>query len=55
MEEVLPMKPYAAEWEHVGHGHESRLYKPLTHIETGVPWLFFVLYCGVFLSLILGS
>lgn len=55
MEETLPFRPYTAEWQHVGHGNVSRLYKPLTHIETGVPWLFFVLYCGVFLALILGA
>ena len=52
MEDLLPLRPYSAEWQYVGQGVVSRLYKPLTHIEVGVPWLFFVLYCGAFLALV---
>ena len=54
METLLPLRPYTAEWDLVGRGDVSRLYKPFTHIEIGVPWLFLALYALVFLSLILG-
>lgn len=54
IESLLPVRPYRAEWDFVGRGYVSRLYKPFTHIEIGVPWLFFVLYATVFISLILG-
>lgn len=54
MECLLPLRPYSAEWDLVGRGYVSRLYKPFTHIEIGVPWLFLVLYATVFISLILG-
>ena len=54
MELLFPLRPYTAEWDLVGQGHVSKLYKPFTHIEIAVPWLFFALYGLVFLSLILG-
>jgi hypothetical protein len=50
---LLPLRPYSAEWDLVGRGYVSRLYKPFTHIEIGVPWLFFALYATVFMLLIL--
>jgi hypothetical protein len=47
LEALLPVKPYAAEWKLVGEGKVSRLYLPLTHIETKVPFFFMLLYLGV--------
>ncbi len=41
IEKLLPLKPYGAEWEAVGRGKNPKLYKPVSHIETGVPLIFF--------------
>jgi hypothetical protein len=49
IEQLLPLKPYTAEWDYVGRGQHSRFYKPFTHIELYVPWLFFALYLIVLL------
>lgn len=40
IEERLPISPYAAEWEAVGRGRNPKLYRPLSHIERAVPWIF---------------
>lgn len=47
IEKRLPISPYDAEWERMGRGVESRLYKPLSHIELGVPWIFLFLHAIV--------
>lgn len=44
IERRLPVSPYDAEWEAMGRGNNPKLYKPFTHIETGVPWVFVVLH-----------
>ena len=44
MEEHLPLKPYKVEWDEVGHGEDSSLYKPFTRIEVYVPGMFALLY-----------
>ena len=44
IEKHLPLSPYDAEWEAMGRGNNPKLYKPFTHIETGVPWVFVVLH-----------
>lgn len=44
IEKLLPIRPFAAEWEAVGRGEKKKLYWPFTHIEQSVPWLFIVLY-----------
>jgi amino acid permease len=49
IERLLPLKPYSAEWDYVGRGSHSRFYKPFTHVEINVPWLFFALYVVVML------
>jgi hypothetical protein len=36
----LPVSPYDAEWEALGRGKDDDLYKPVTHIERAVPWIF---------------
>ena len=47
IEKRLPLSPYDAEWEAMGRGNNPKLYKPFTHIETGVPWAFVVLHAFV--------
>lgn len=47
IEKRLPLSPYDAEWGAMGRGANPKLYKPFTHIETGVPWVFVVLYALV--------
>ena len=44
MEEHLPLKPYKVEWDEVGHGEDSSLYKPFTRIEVYIPGMFALLY-----------
>lgn len=48
IEKRLPLNPYDAEWEAMGSGKNSKLYKPVTHVEIGVPWVFFMLHVFVF-------
>lgn len=50
IEELLPIKPYDAEWVALGSGEDPRIYKPFTDIETRVPWIFFVLHILLLLS-----
>lgn len=52
MEKLLPLSPYAAEWEAAGKGKDSKKYHPLTHIEVGVPIIFLVLHAFVVLRTI---
>ena len=40
IEERLPISPYAAEWDAVERGRNPKLYRPLSHIERFVPWIF---------------
>lgn len=47
IEARLPISPYAAEWEKVERGKNPRLYRPLSHIERGVPWIFLALHAVV--------
>jgi hypothetical protein len=49
IEKRLPISPYEAEWEAVGRGENEKLYKPFTHIELNVPWVFVALHTFVFL------
>lgn len=49
IEKKLPLSPYDAEWEAMGRGKNPKLYKPFTHIEMGVPWVFMVLHAFVLL------
>lgn len=47
IEKWLPLSPYDAEWEAMGRGEDPQRYKPFTHIETGVPWVFVLLHAFV--------
>ncbi len=49
IEQQLPLAPYDAEWEAVGREKVPHLYKPFTHIEVKIPWIFFALNFAVFL------
>lgn len=48
IEKRLPISPYDAEWDAVQRGNNPKLYRPITHIESWVPWVFFVLHSIVF-------
>lgn len=48
IEKRLPISPYAAEWDSMGRGQNPALYRPLSHIELGVPWVFIGLHAIVF-------
>ena len=47
IEAMLPICPYEAEWEALGRGKNPELYRPFTHIEMFVPWVFFSLHAVV--------
>jgi hypothetical protein len=47
IEKRLPISPYDAEWEAVERGRNSKLYRPISHIEAGVPWVFLSLHAVV--------
>lgn len=49
IEKRLPLRPFHTEWEAIGRGKNPKLYKPITHIEVGVPWVFFGLHAFVLL------
>lgn len=49
IETRLPLSLYDAEWNAMGRGGNSKLYRPLSHVERGVPWVFVGLHFYVFL------
>lgn len=51
IEELLPLRPYGAEWDMAGKGKEPLIYWPFTHIEKLIPWVFFVIHFVVFLRM----
>ena len=54
IEALLPLAPYAAEWEALGRGLDAKRYLPLTHVENWVPKLFGLLYL-LLLAAVLGG
>ena len=48
IEKRLPISPYDAEWEAMGRGKNPKLYRPISHIELGVPYVFIALHGVVF-------
>lgn len=48
IEKRLPISPYDAEWDAVQRGKNPMLYRPISHIESGVPWVFLLLHLVVF-------
>jgi hypothetical protein len=49
IETRLPISPYEAEWIAMEEGKNRRLYRPISHIERGVPYIFVALHAIVFL------
>ena len=47
IEKRLPISPYDAEWEAVQRGKNPVLYRPISHVEAGVPWVFLILHLFV--------
>lgn len=48
IEKRLPISPYEAEWVAMGEGKNPELYRPISHVERGVPFVFMVLHVIVF-------
>ena len=44
IEKRLPISPYDAEWDAVERGENPKLYRPISHIESWVPWVFLLLH-----------
>lgn len=49
IEKRLPISPYDAEWDAVQRGENPKLYRPISHIESWVPWVFLFLHFVVLL------
>jgi len=47
IEKRLPISPYEAEWDAMDRGTNPKLYRPISHIEQGVPYVFMVLHAIV--------
>lgn len=48
IEQRLPIRPYDAEWIAMGEGKNPKLYRPISHLEIGVPFVFMGLHFLVF-------
>jgi hypothetical protein len=51
LEKRLPARLYAYEWEKAEHGKNPDRYKPLTHVEVAVPWVFALFHALIFIAL----
>ncbi len=49
IESRLPIRPFVAEWEALGMIKNPKVYRPITIIELGIPWIFFSLNSFVLL------
>jgi hypothetical protein len=49
IEKRLPISPYEAEWDAMDRGKNPKLYRPISHIEQGVPYVFMTLHSIVFI------
>lgn len=47
IEKRLPISPYESEWEAMERGKNPKLYRPMSHIERGVPYVFIALHLVV--------
>lgn len=50
IEKRLPISPYECEWIYMGEGKDPQLYRPISHIEGGVPWVFIALHAIAFVK-----
>ena len=53
IEDLLPVRPYAAEWMALGRGDDKKLYLPFSRVERKVPWAFLVLFALAALGAVL--
>jgi hypothetical protein len=44
IEARLPIAPFNAEWKAIGSGKDPKKYKPFTHVEVLIPWVFMAIY-----------
>lgn len=44
IEAKLPLAPFDAEWKTIGSGKDPKKYKPFTHVELWIPWVFMAVY-----------
>lgn len=44
IEAKLPLAPYDAEWKAIGSGKDPKKYRPFTHVELWIPWVFMAIY-----------
>ena len=49
IEKKLPLSPYTTEWVVLEEGKNPKIYLPFTHIEMGIPWVFFTIHAFVLL------
>lgn len=54
VESRLPLSLYAAEWNLMGRGDVPKRYRPLSHIERVVPWVFVALHVYVVIRSLTG-
>ena len=52
IENMLPLRPYDAEWQAVGRGKDPKRYLPFTHVEILVPLVFIILHGIVMLRIV---
>lgn len=50
IEQKLPASIYDYEWQILGKGKDKKVYFPFSHIEMFIPWIFGIVYLGIFLS-----
>lgn len=53
IENLLPLRPFDAEWTALGREKNPKLYIPFTRIEGIVPWVFFLIHLIVVIMAIL--
>ncbi len=44
IEKLLPLKLFDFEWEKLGRGNDKKLYKKMSNVEKGIPFIFGVLF-----------
>ncbi|MFC1741611.1 hypothetical protein ACFL3V_03695 [Nanoarchaeota archaeon] len=50
LEEYLPYQLFKKEWDYLGQGEDRKKYKKLTVVETGVPYIFMLMYAFFILT-----
>lgn len=47
IEKQLPLNLFDFEWEKLGRGNNNKLYKKMSNVEKGIPFIFGILFCLV--------